>query len=109
MSTRTTIAIALAAGFIGGIASQRIMPAPVHAQDQSQVTPEVRAHKFVLVDEAGVDRGVIGFAEFRGAPYPTIELMDTAGRTWTMRGSIWHAGLLPDATCTTCLHKKGSR
>jgi hypothetical protein len=105
MNTKVTLLLAVASGFLGGIVSQRIQPAPVHAQDQP-APQEIRAHKFVLVDEAGVNRGVSGFGERRGSPYPTIEMMDPEARTWTMRGAFWHAGLLPDATCTACPHKK---
>src|ERR1700722_1868647 len=97
--------LAVTSRFLGGIVSQRIQPAPVHAQDQP-VPQEIRAHKFVLVDEAGVNRGVFGFGELRGSPYPTIAMMDAEGRTWTMRGAWWNAKLLPDATCTACPHKK---
>jgi hypothetical protein len=103
MSTRTTLALAIAAGFIGGVASQRIMPIPVRAQEQASVPHEIRAHKFVLVDDAGVDRGVFGF---NSKAAPDIEMMDPKGHTWTYQGmSGWHKGMLPDATCSTCLHK----
>ncbi len=37
MTTKTTIVPALAAGFIGGIVSQRLVPAMVSAQDQASV------------------------------------------------------------------------
>jgi hypothetical protein len=106
MSTKTTLAFAVAAGFIGGIASQHLTPAPVWAQDQGVVQQEIRAHKFVLVDETGEDRGVIGFAEFKGIAHPTIQMMEDAdGRMWTMPRRWWPSHLLPDATCTACPRK----
>src|SRR5579863_8560799 len=77
MTTKPTLALALAAGFIGGIASQYVMPAPVWAQ--ASIPRDIRAHKFVLVDEAGVSRGVFGFDQYQR---PSIELMDTQGHTW---------------------------
>jgi len=105
MTAKTTIAVALAAGFIGGLASQRIVPTLVWAQEQASVPLEIRAHKFVIVDEAGVSRGVLGFDKHQR---PNIELMDPKGNTWggtpiaNMRGSM-----LPDATCQTCSRKAG--
>jgi hypothetical protein len=104
MSPKTTIALALAAGFIGGIASQRIVPAPVWAQEQASVPQEIRAHKFVLVDEAGVSRGVFGFDKYQR---PNIELMDTKGQTWGFKANppFRHGDMLPDATCQSCSRK----
>ena len=76
MSTKFTIALALAAGFIGGFASRYSTPAPAFAQ--TPVIPEEsRAHKFVLVDENGIPRGVFGI-ESNGAP--EIEITDPKGR-----------------------------
>jgi hypothetical protein len=105
MSTKTTIALAIAAGFLGGIASQRIVPAPVMAQDQGTVPQEIRAHKFVLVDDTGVDRGVFGFNK-HGAP--RIVLMEADGRTWEARlnAYAYREGMLPDATCPNCPRRK---
>ena len=61
MSNKTTIALAVAAGFFGGIVSQHIALTPVFAQSPAPATMEVRARKFVLVDENGTARGVFGF------------------------------------------------
>jgi hypothetical protein len=61
MKTSLTIALALAAGFVGGGVSRFWPPAPVHAQVQVPPPAEVRAEKFVLVDQNGVARGVFGF------------------------------------------------
>ena len=106
MSTKTTIALALAAGFIGGTISQRIVPTPVRAQDQPSVPREIRAHKFVLVDDSGVNRGVFGFpVTNRTRGYPGIELMDPKGETTSLTVRPRFAlplGMLPDATCQTC-------
>ena len=82
MSTKLTVVIALVAGFIGGTISHIVEPTPVRAQEQVPIPQEIRAHKFVLVDDSGVDRGVFGFAlTKKGDSYPTIELMDTKGGT----------------------------
>jgi hypothetical protein len=97
MSPKTTLALALAAGFLGGTLSQRLVP--VHAQEIPQ---ELRAHKFVLVDDQGVSRGVFGFP-IRNNPggYPAIELLNTKGNTSSFTAyhkPTRHVGLLPDAT-----------
>jgi hypothetical protein len=110
MSHKTTIALALAAGFIGGIVSQRIMPAPVLAQEQTPVPREIRAHQFVLVDDTGVDRGIFGFAvSGKGAADADLELMNPSGYTWSFATSPRHPGMLPDATCQTCSRKPAKK
>ena len=103
MSTKTTVLLAMAAGYIGGLASNRFAPAVVHAQEQPSVPQEIRAHKFVLVDDNGVDRGVFGF-NYKAAA--DIELMDLKGHTWGYQANdAWHRGMPPDATCQTCARK----
>ena len=59
MRNRLTLAFAMVAGFIGGMVSH--VPALVHAQTPTPVAPEIRAQKFLLVDENGTPRGVFGF------------------------------------------------
>src|SRR5215469_9665788 len=69
MSNRITIALALVAGFIGGVMSH--LPMSVHAQTPPPAPAEIRAQKFVLVDENGTPRGVFGF---RSDDSPDIQL-----------------------------------
>ncbi len=112
MSTKMTIALALAAGFIGGTISQRIVPTVVQAQQQAAMPQEIRAHKFVLVDDSGVDRGVFGFAAFKKwGLNPTIELMEPKGHIWSFRpaGYSLQGMLLPDATCQTCVRNPAKK
>jgi hypothetical protein len=105
MNPKKTIALAVAAGFIGGIASQSIVPVSVSAQEQASVPQEIRAHKLVLVDEAGVSRGVLGFDKHQR---PNIEFMDAKGNTWGFTPiPNMHGNMLPDATCQTCSRKPG--
>lgn len=87
MNTKFTIALALAAGFIGGDASRYFEPAPVFAQAPA-APQEIRAQKFVLVDETGAARGVFGIEE-NGTPQ--IEVIGDKGhvfaslfRSWSM-------------------------
>ena len=101
MSPKTTIILALAAGFLGGTLSQRVMQ--VHAQEIPQ---EIRAHRFVLVDESGVNRGVLGFGKDGSAG---IEVMDKKNHVWGLQyNDFQHRGMLPDATCQSCKHPKTS-
>jgi hypothetical protein len=109
MSTKTTVALALAAGFIGGIASQRIIPTPARAQEQASVPQEIRPHRFVLVNDAGVDLGVFGIKVYKGDEYAGIEMMDTKGYTSGPR--MWpvsnrYPTFLPDSTCPACPRKR---
>jgi hypothetical protein len=85
MSTKFTITLALAAGFIGGLASRYLRPAQVYAQAPAS-PQDIRAQKFVLVDENGVARGVFGF-EASGAP--AIEIIDSKGEVFATEFGKW--------------------
>ena len=78
MSNKTTIVLALAAGFLGGIVSQHIAPPPVYAQAQPAVPREIRAESFVIVDTNGVPRGAFAVNGKNGRPM--IETRDRNGR-----------------------------
>jgi hypothetical protein len=82
MSTRTSLTLAVAAGFLGGIISQRFVPAPVFAQAQPMPPTEIQAQRFVLVDKNGTARGVFGF-ETNGSP--VIEITSGKGHVFTTR------------------------
>jgi hypothetical protein len=82
MSNKTTITLALTAGFIGGIASQRIMPKAVYAQTQTPAL-EIRAQSFVVVDQKGVPRGAFGIDRQNG--WPTVEITDPKGHAYWAR------------------------
>ena len=79
MSTKTTIFLAIAAGFLGGIASQHISPPMVHAQAQPLIPKEIRAESFVIVDENGIPRGAFGIDK-KG--FPTVEATDAKGHVY---------------------------
>lgn len=66
MSTKFTIALAITSGLAGGLASRYVGTTPVHAQAPA-IPQEIRAQKFVLVDEAGVAQGAFGI-ETNGHP-----------------------------------------
>lgn len=82
MRTTLTIALALAAGYLGGIASHHSFPAEVYAQVPAPPPAEIRAQKFVLVDQRGITRGVFGI-EANGSP--AIEIKSDKGRVYILR------------------------
>jgi hypothetical protein len=82
MRTNLTIAVALIAGCLGGFASRYWGPALVYAKTQAPAPAEIRAQKFVLVDENGAARGVFGF-EANGSP--VIEITSDKGHVFTTR------------------------
>jgi hypothetical protein len=84
MSARTTLVLALAAGFLGGIASQHITLLPVYAQSQTPIPKEIRAESFVIVDENGAPRGVFGIDKKDG---PIVEITDSKGHAYRARFS----------------------
>jgi hypothetical protein len=95
MNTKCFVTLALAAGFIGGLTSRYCGPTPVYAQSPAS-PPEIRAQKFVLVDENGVAREVFGI-EKNGAP--EIEITDSKGRVFATVFADWSVqhGILADS------------
>jgi len=91
MKTKYSVVLALLAGFAGGFVSHYFAPqrayaqaeahaqAPGNMQAQASSSPEIRAKKFVLVDENGSARGVFGI-ESNGAP--VIEITDSKSRVY---------------------------
>ena len=67
MTRKLNGGLALAAGLLGGMLSHYVTPALVHAQapepqPKPEIVPqEVKAHSFVLVNDANKPSGVIGF------------------------------------------------
>jgi hypothetical protein len=82
MSTKATIAIALTAGFVGGFVGQHVVPKSVHAQGSASIPAEIRAERFVIVDEKGTPRGAFGIDE-KG--YPLVEATDAKGQLFFIR------------------------
>jgi hypothetical protein len=83
MDTKATVVLAFAAGLTGGIVSQRIINTPVYAQEPTPATKEIRAEKFVLVDDNGFPRGAFGIGTKDG--WPTLEVIDKKGHLWRAR------------------------
>ena len=89
MNTKATILLAALAGFAGGFLSRYTAPPAVHAQATSAV-PEIRAQKFVVVDQTGAVLGAFG-AETNGTAQ--IEVRDPKGHVIFGRFDVplgWH-------------------
>jgi len=73
------VLFAMTAGFAGGLLSRYAGSAPVYAQAAPEIPQEIRARKFVLVDETGAARGAFG-VETNGSVQ--IEVRDKKGQIW---------------------------
>ena len=83
MSTKGTVVLAFTAGLAGGIISQRIMVRPVYAQGSTSAPTEIRAERFVIVDDNGLPRGAFGFST--KDDWPTLEVTDKKGHAFQVR------------------------
>jgi hypothetical protein len=81
MNNRAMLALALAAGFAGGLASNYLLPGTVHAQAR-EIPQQVWAHEFVVADQSGAAQEVIGI-EKDGKP--SMEFLERNGRIRTVR------------------------
>jgi hypothetical protein len=77
MNRTITLTLALAAGFLGGTLSRYVTPVTVFAQAQSTAAKEIRAQRFILVDENDKVRGTFAIENDGNA---TIKLFDETGR-----------------------------
>jgi hypothetical protein len=87
MSQKFNIALALAAGLIGGVLSRNLSPPSVHAQAQNQAPSEIRAQSITLIDAQGRVAGIFTSREAAAFPnrFPRIVLLDRVGNV------IWSA------------------
>jgi hypothetical protein len=83
MKAPTIAALAFVAGMSGGLVSQLIVNASVHAQEPLLPAKEIRAEKFVMVDESGKPRGAFAINPKDG--WPILEMIDKKGRVWQAR------------------------
>jgi hypothetical protein len=95
MNTKITTALGLIAGFIGGAMSHYLfVPIPVHAQAAPVQPPaEIRAQKFVLVDEHGTPHAVLGFRS-DGTPELQAKFGKPKGLLKFMSAEIGRAGFV---------------
>jgi hypothetical protein len=80
---RVHLALALAAGFVGGALSHYLAPPAVQAETPVAPT-ELRARSFLLVNEKGSVRGTFALD---GSGRPALRLFDANGReVWSAEG-----------------------
>lgn len=79
---KKSLVLSFAAALLGGIVSHYLSPQVVHAEAQNQLPKEIRAGKFLLVNEKGQVLGT--FCDEGGRP--SLKLFDESGR------EIWSAG-----------------
>jgi hypothetical protein len=88
------VALATAAGLLGGLVSHFLSPLPAQAQAKVQlpqaspapIAKELSAQRFVLANDQGVTAGILGF-EVDGTP--TLTLFDPAGHTiWSSKSRV---------------------
>ncbi|MES1262557.1 MAG: hypothetical protein ABUS49_12555 [Acidobacteriota bacterium] len=103
MKSKLNVALAVAAGLLGGLLTRYIEPSPAAAQDQSPSVREIRAESFVLVDPGGRTVGTFSSEPFAGPRSRIISrnpdaplVMTQAPRRIVLRDSsgreIWSAG-----------------
>ena len=89
MLNRTlALALAFAAGLLGGALSRGAVPTLVFAQAESTAPKEIRAQRFTLVDEHGTMRGIFAIeppalpngSQQKAGGDAVIMLYDDAGR-----------------------------
>lgn len=91
MNKSITTVLTLIAGLAGGVISHYLFfPAPVLAEEPSL---EIRAQKFVLVDENGAVRGVFGFGR-DGSPELQVKYKRPIGLAKIIRTEFGSARFL---------------
>ena len=81
---RTALIVSVVAAFLLGLGG-RVLTERLGAQP-AEVTPVVKAGRFVLVDAQGNKRAVLGFD---GAGQPNLSIYDERGRTvWSTRSGV---------------------
>jgi hypothetical protein len=85
MNRKLNLTWSLAAGISGGILSHYLPPVVAHAESQAPLLSEVRAQRFVLVDEKGLPRAVFAIEK---TGFPTIEASAEDGHVYTLTRQV---------------------
>ena len=92
LNRNLNLGLSLAAGLLGGVLSHYVAPELVHAAQvapvpaPAQAPREVRARRFVLVNEDGSPAGLFGFDR---DGRPDVELFDRTGKViWSADGKF---------------------
>jgi hypothetical protein len=85
MNRKLNLGLSLAAGLLGGFLSHYLSPELVHAQTQVEPpTKEIKAQRFVLVNDNGSPAGLFGFDQDGKA---NVILLDKTGKiVWSASG-----------------------
>lgn len=84
MNRGLNLGLSLAAGFLGGFLSHYSLLRSVHAQAPIPAATEIKAQRFVLVNEMGAPAGLFGFDETGN---PNVILLDKTGKViWSTDG-----------------------
>lgn len=83
MNRKMNLGLTLATGLLGGFLSHYISPELVHAQTKTVPAKEIKAQRFLLVNDDGSTAGLFGFDQDGNA---TVVLMDKMGKV------VWSAG-----------------
>ena len=86
---KLNLALALAAGFAGGVLSHALTAPAVLAQSPAAPAAEVRARSFLLVNENGQ---VVGRFSAESDGRPALRLFDSTGHeVWSAEGPLLRA------------------
>jgi len=84
MNRGLNLGMSLAAGLLGGFLSHYIALRSVHAQAPIPAATEIKAQRFLLVNETGAPAGVFGFDDTGN---PNVVLFDKTGKViWSADG-----------------------
>jgi hypothetical protein len=84
MDRKLNLGLSIAAGLLGGFLSHYVSPVMVHAQTQT-APKEIRAQRFVLVNDSGSPSGLFGFDQ---DGTPNVVLLDKTGKVlWSASGT----------------------
>ena len=87
MNRKLNLGLSLAVGLLGGLISRYISPELVHAQTETVPAKEIKAERFVLVNEDGSPAGLFGFDQDGKA---NVILLDKTGKL------VWNASGKPN-------------
>jgi hypothetical protein len=83
---KLNLALALAAGFVGGMLSHTLTAPAVQAESPAPAAAELRARSFLLVNDKGQ---VVGKFSAESSGRPAIRLFDATGREiWSAEGPV---------------------
>jgi hypothetical protein len=84
MNRKLNVTVAVVAGLLGGLVSRYLTPIPVFAKVQAPIPREIRAQKFVIVNEQGAAQESSGLtatvSPWSSLPMRTVERFGVRSR-----------------------------